>query len=147
MKRPQVILVTLIGGLLIAFAGVIYLGRIAFGPAETETSFRQRLQTLGVLDILVKRSERAFTGKSFHLRRDRDFTPDDARRLDAAAMEGYYVIESPSGIEGIEFDWGGADAHYGIVVMRNGKSPTTFGGRYVHLWGGNVWYFSESGMH
>ena len=112
------------------------------GPAETESEFRERLQKGGVVQVLVNFSQRVFSGQKIYSRPDRDFTPDEARLLDRAGLETYFADGTGSKVSDVEFLWGGADAHYGVIVMRSGMAPAERPAN-VRRWNDDIWYYSE----
>jgi hypothetical protein len=102
------------------------------GPA-----LRGRLEANGLLPVFHQITTRTIGGQML--------SPADARALDRAGVTWIHPIRSQGVIAAVQFGFGGADNHYGVIVVHPNASPPADApfSSYVERWSDDTWFYSE----
>jgi hypothetical protein len=133
-----VLLVTVL--LVIGLAALYFWGRHAFG-APDESGLRRHLQEDGALTLMANGARLAANGIS-----DPFSAAENARLNNEGVMWWRTLPAYEKNVEGLQFEFGGADRHYGVLVLTKGDAPPD--DSYEHVsWGDGIWFYSEIPLH
>src|SRR4051794_12269936 len=97
-----------------ALAGAIAIWISSKGP-EVEAPLHRQVLNDGSIPILRRIAERAIAEKHDEVEHDAEY-----RDIRAKGVEAVITMHGVDGIDGVFFSYGGgADSHYGILVMRH----------------------------
>jgi hypothetical protein len=102
-------------------AGMLYLKRYAFRP-PSEAELRERVQSKNLLPVVKRVVDRVRAGEHVGLQ-----DPEGVQLAVNGVNKWWSLIDREGGVQGVAFEFGGADRHYGIIVSEQGVKPRTCG--------------------
>src|SRR5205823_1538581 len=105
-----------------------------FPTLQVERDLKARLQADGLLAKMISTSRQTIAGGKLD--------PAVIRKL----QNKHPLFETTERVkvdelDCIEFWFGGADQHWGLIITKPGTKPRHW--RYLNAWETNVWFFSE----
>lgn len=107
-------------------------------PPPDPAALRQRLEAAGAMPVFIRVSSRVASGE----RVDRDDA--DARALSDVGVHVWQAIRTDDGVVAVQFEFGGAESHYGLIVDEAGiRLRDVIFGDHVERWDRRMWFYSE----
>jgi hypothetical protein len=117
-------------------AGMLHLKGYAFRP-PSEAELRERVQSKNLLPVVKRVADRVRAGEHVGLQ-----DPEGVQLAGNGVNKWWSLIQRDGGVQGVAFEFGGADRHYGIIVSEQAVKPA-IGYQYLTPWGNDVWFYSE----
>lgn len=120
----------------LAVGGSLLLHRMF--PPPDPAALRQRLEAAGAMPVFIRVSSRVASGERV------DWDDADARALSNAGVHVWQAIRTDDGVVAVQFEFGGAESHYGLIVDEAGvRLGDVVFGDHVERWDRRMWFYSE----